>query len=94
MGHSFGNSDNEDGITGTSSTAVGVHGKSTTWNGVKGDSQDNAGVSGTSEKFVGVWAESKVREHAGIFAKGPKIAGFLVAVSAWRRISDITYSRP
>ena len=66
------------GVVGESkdATQAGVWGEGSAWSGVVGTSVDQSGVSGVSEKFVGIWAESRVPEHAGLFAKGPNNAGF------------------
>ena len=59
MAHSFGNTDTEDGVTGTSGTGRGVVGLST----------DQAGVVGFSEKFVGVWGDTKAPNQPGVFGR-------------------------
>jgi hypothetical protein len=50
-------------------------GNSGSGRGVVGSSKTQAGVVGVSDEFVGVWAESKDRTKAGLFATNNKGAG-------------------
>jgi hypothetical protein len=64
MPGSFGQTDTQDGVTGTS----------TTGRGVAGESASQAGVVGTSHAFVGVWGENESPAGAGqpgVFGKSP-----------------------
>jgi hypothetical protein len=58
MAHAFGNTDVEDGVTGSSLKGRGLAGNST----------DQAGTVGFSKNFVGVWGENQ-SGHAAVFGK-------------------------
>jgi hypothetical protein len=74
----FGVSDHGPGVVGESRdpNQAAVWGRGTAWQGVLGTSADQAGVVGTSEKFVAVWCETHTDQHAALFAKGPRLAGY------------------